>query len=288
MSCSLSLRSVLFMFVLIFCLSVGVSAGEVLEPGGPVVNTHADGAIIAEIQKRGKLIVAQVGVNQPPFFWQENGEWRGYELDLAKQLADALGVELEILRLGEDYNEVCRVVYRGLADIGISNLSDTETRRSLVDFTQPYIVSRVAMLVDLPGLEKDGIDAIEPADLNRPDVRAGLTNESAYEFVVEELLPNATVIRVPQGDFDDVAGPVLEGKIHLVVEDGLILNLGMSQNPDLTERLYLHVFEEYDDPLSICLPHNQPKLREFINGIIQEIEAQEPVTLEYLVDKYMR
>ncbi len=250
------------------------------------------GDIINQIKERGTLVVAQVGAEQPPFFWkmQKNGkeEWVGYEVDLAKLIANRLGVELEILRLGEDYNEVCQVVNEGKADIGISNLSDNAARRELVDFTKPYIVSRVAMFIDLEGLERDGIDAIEPADLNRPDVRASLTKDSAYDFVYNEVMPNATRVDAQQGNFDSLSGAVLDGSAHLVIDDGFTLFLGMDSNPSFSPRYYLHVFDEYDDPLSMCLPHDQPELREFLNALIDEIEEDEPVTLELIVDRYMK
>lgn len=253
---------------------------------------RADNQMIEEIRKKGTLVVAQVAVNQPPFFWLEKKgdeeKWGGYELDFAADIAKKLGVRLEILRLGEDYNEVCHAVADGRADIGISNISDTKARRELVDFTQPYIVSRVAMLVDIEGLERDNIEAIEPKDLNDPRVKVARTPDSGYEFVIDEIMSKATRVEAPQGDFQAVATPVLEGKAHVVLEDGLTLHLGMTQNPEYASRLHLHVFDEYDDPLSICLPHNQEPLREFINKIIQEMEEVEPVTLEFLVDRYMK
>ena len=250
------------------------------------------GDLIQQVKKRGKLVVAQVGADQPPFFWktEENGgeKWVGYEMDLARLIADRLGVELEILRLGDDYNEVCQVVSEGKADIGISNLSDTEARRKLVDFTKPYIVSRVAMFIDLAGLEASGLDIIEPADLNRPEVRAALTENSAYDFVYDEIMPKAKRVASPQGNFNNIAGPVLEGKAHLVIDDGFTLFLGFDSNPDYAKRYYLHIFDEYDDPLSMCLPHDEPEMREFLNKIIDEIEEREPVTLELIVDRYMK
>lgn len=250
------------------------------------------GDIMQRIKRRGKLIVAQVGAEQPPFFWkaERNGktEWLGYEIDLAKLIADRLGVELEMLRLGDDYNEVCAVVNAGKADVGISNLSDTEARRKLVDFTKPYIVSRVAMFIDLVGLEQSGIEAIEPADLNRPDVKVALTAESAYAFVYDELMPRAKRVTSPQGTFENIAGPVLSGKAHLVIDDGFTLFLGMDSDPAYVDRYFLHVFDEYDDPLSMCLPNGQPEFREFLNAIIDEIENEEPVTLELIVDRYMK
>lgn len=248
--------------------------------------------IIETIKKRGKLIVAQVGAEQPPFFWKKNvggkEEWVGYEVDLGKTIAARLGVGFEMLRLGDDYNEVCRVVNEGKADIGISNLSDTEARRTLVDFTKPYIVSRVAMFLDLAGLEESGIDAIEPADLNRPDVKAALTENSAYGFVYDEVMPKATRVTAPQGDFMTLASPVLKGRSHLVIDDGFTLFLGMDSNPEFAKRYFLHIFDEYDDPLSMCLPHNQPNLLKFLNDMIDEIEEKEPVTLELIVNEYMK
>lgn len=236
--------------------------------------------------------MAQVGADQPPFFWLDktNGteKWVGYEIDLANDIAKRLGVDLEILRLGDDYNEVCRAVEQGAADIGISSLSDTPARRELVDFTQPYIVSRVAMLVAIDDLEKDGIEAIEPKDLNDPRVKVSLPVDSGYAFVIDEIMPKATRVPVQLGDFNTVAEPIIHGKVHALPDDGFTLQLGMTQNPELASRLHLHVFDEYDDPLSICLPHGQEALREFMNAIIQEIEEKEPVTLEYLVERYMK
>ena len=250
------------------------------------------GDLIQRIKERGMLVVAQVGAEQPPFFWKaEKGgetEWVGYEVDLARLIADRLQVKLEILRLGDDYNEVCKVVHDGKADIGISNLSDTEARRELVDFTKPYIVSRVAMFLDLQGLEKSGIDAIEPADLNRPDVKAALTRDSAYDFVYEEVMPKATRVDTAQGNFESIAGAVLSGEAHLVIDDGFTLFLGMDSHPEYAGRYFLHIFDEYDDPLSMCLPHDQPEMRALLNDIIDEIEEVEPVTLELIVDKYMK
>ena len=255
-------------------------------------NTIHAGDLIQKIKERGTLIVAQVGAEQPPFFWKKDKagqtEWVGYEVDLAQLIADRLGVKLEMLRLGDDYNEVCEVVNAGKADIGISNLSDSEARRKLVDFTKPYIVSRVAMFIDLEALERDGIDAIEPADLNRPEVKAALTRDSAYMFVYDEIMPEATLAVSQMGDFYSIAGPVLNGEAHVVIDDGFTLFLGWDSHPEYAQRYFLHIFDEYDDPLSMCLPHGQAEMREFLNGIIDEIEDEEPVTLELIVDRYMK
>lgn len=250
-----------------------------------------DGMIPA-IKARGVLRVAQVSSPQPPFFYVEkvNGEdkWVGFEMDLAKTIADKLGVKLEIVRLGSNYNEVCEYVHQGKADISVSNLSDTPTRRKIVDFTKPYIISRVAMIINLEALDRDHIDAIEPKDLNRPEVKASVGKGISYEANLDEQFPKAQKVYVENGVFEDMSKAVVAGDAHLLVDDGLRLNLGMSTHPELSPKIYLHVFDEYEDPLSICLPREQPAMLSFLDGVLDEIESVEPTTLEYLVEKYMK
>lgn len=252
----------------------------------------ADG-IIPLIKKAGVLRVAQVSAPQPPFFYtvktpDGKEKWVGFEMDLAQTIADKLGVKLEIVRLGTNYNEVCEYVNQGKADLGVSNLSDTPKRREIVDFTKPYIISRVAMIVNLDALEKSGIDAIEPKDLNRPEVKVSVGKGISYESVVDEQFPKAQKVYVQNGIFEDMSKPVVAGEAHALVDDGLRLNLGMSTHPELAGRIYLHVFDEYEDPLSICLPLDQPSFRKFLEDVLDEIDNVEPTTLEYLVEKYMK
>ncbi len=276
---------------LFFLLALHAAVG--MAAAGEKAAVRAPDGMIGEIKKAGVLRVAQVSAPQPPFFYTvktpDGGEkWVGFELDLAKTIADKLGVGLEIVRLGTNYNEVCEYVRQGKADIGVSNLSDTPKRRQIVDFTKPYIVSRVAMIVNLEALERDGIGAIEPKDLNRPGVKVSVGKGISYESVVDEQFPKAEKVYVENGVFEDMSKPVQAGLVHVLVDDGLRLNLGMGTHPELAKRIHLHVFDEYEDPLSICLPLEQPSMRKFLDGVLDEIENVEPTTLEYLVEKYMK
>lgn len=250
------------------------------------------GDMIQRIKKAGVLRVAQVSSQQPPFFYieEKNGakEWKGFEIDLAQAIADKLGVKLEISRPGSNYNEICEWVRDGKADLGVSNLSDTPKRRQIVDFTKPYIISRVAMIINLEALDRDKIDVIEPADLNRPEIKVSVGKGISYESVVDEQFPKAEKVYVDNGTFEEMSAKVLAGEVHVLVDDGLRLNLGMTTHPELAGRIHLHVFNEYEDPLSICLPKNQPQMLALLHEVLDEIENVEPTTLEYLVEKYMK
>ena len=124
--------------------------------------------------------------------------------------------------------------------------------------------------------------------LGSAGVKVSVGKGISYESVVDEQFPKAEKVYVTSGLFEDMAAPTIAGDVHVLVDDGLRLNLGMSTHPELAGRIYLHVFEEYEDPLSICLPLNQPGMQKFIEDLLNEIENVEPITLEYLVEKYMK
>lgn len=250
------------------------------------------------IKKRGKLIVAQLAVQVPPFFWseEENGQevWIGYETDFAKSLAKKLGVEVEYYRIdSETYNDIPRAVQNGHADIGLSNLSITDTRKEWVDFSEPYIVGRVAMILNLDALDAalpPGEVVIGPEDLNRPEVIVGLTQGSIYSFAADILTPDATRAQVPQGGFDELVPPVLSGQVHLVIDDELAIMEGLFRNPELSKEVTIYPLDGplYEDPRGICVPKNQPNLLRFVNEAIEEVERTEPLTVEYMLEKYLK
>src|SRR5439155_17481700 len=89
---------------------------------------------IARIVARGELIVAMLGVDTPPFFYEKNGELVGVEVDLAKAIAKELGVQVRFNRTAKSFNGVVDIVARGEADMALSKLSRTLARTQVISF----------------------------------------------------------------------------------------------------------------------------------------------------------
>lgn len=68
----------------------------------------------------------------------------GYDVMMAKMLADKLGYELEIVRL--DWSAIIPAVQGGTVDVGICGQSTTPERREMVDFTDPYYYATIVVL----------------------------------------------------------------------------------------------------------------------------------------------
>lgn len=73
----------------------------------------------------------------------------GYDVMMAKHIADELGMELEIVKL--DWDSLVPAVQSGTVDCVIAGQSITEKRMQMVDFTKPYYFASIVALVNSDG-----------------------------------------------------------------------------------------------------------------------------------------
>ena len=73
----------------------------------------------------------------------------GYDVMMAKKIADQLGYELQIVKL--DWDSLIPAVQSGTIDCVIAGQSITSERLEMVDFTQPYYYASIVTLVNAGG-----------------------------------------------------------------------------------------------------------------------------------------
>ena len=84
----------------------------------------------------------------------------GYDVMMAKKIADELGYELEIVKL--DWDSLVPAVQSGQVDCVIAGQSITKERQQMVDFTEPYYYASIITLVKS---DSDYADAKSVEDL---------------------------------------------------------------------------------------------------------------------------
>lgn len=93
---------------------------------------------LASIEKAGKMVV-YMDPNFPPFeFMGQNGA-EGVDVEIAKAIAEELGVEVEIQEA--NFDSIVMAIKGGKGDIAISGMTITDDRKKSVDFSNPYIKS---------------------------------------------------------------------------------------------------------------------------------------------------
>ena len=134
-----------------------------------------------DIKASGKLVIGLFSDKKPFGYVDENGEYQGYDVYLARRLAADLGVELEPVSLDAPNRIEFLQSYK--VDIVLANFTYTEERAKQVDFALPYM--KVALGVVSP----DSALITEPEQLNGKTliVSKGTTAETFFEANYPEV-----------------------------------------------------------------------------------------------------
>jgi polar amino acid transport system substrate-binding protein len=144
-----------------------------------------------EIKARGKLSVG-VMTDYPPFGGVDAAQKpEGYDADVAKKLAESLGVELELVPVSGPN----RIPYllTNKVDVLIATLGITEPRLKQISFSNPYSTLTISVLAP------KSLEIKTPEDLK--DVTISVSRASSELAALEAIAPEGTPIKV----FDDDA-----------------------------------------------------------------------------------
>ena len=90
-----------------------------------------------EITESGTINIGVFSDKSPFGFVDENGEYQGYDIELAKQIGEDLGVKVNYVST-EAANRV-EYLETGKVDIILANFTVTDERAEKVDFASPYM-----------------------------------------------------------------------------------------------------------------------------------------------------
>lgn len=149
------LLAALMIFSLAACGSSQTQATE-----APAEDTAATEASAEESADSGEVLQFRVGMEcaYAPSNWQEDTQTdsnypienvpgayaEGYDVQIAKHIADYLGRELVIVKLA--WTGLIEALNQGQIDAIIAGMADTEERRQSINFSDPYHVTVYALM----------------------------------------------------------------------------------------------------------------------------------------------
>jgi polar amino acid transport system substrate-binding protein len=150
----------------------------------PVARAPA-GTLFDAIRKRGTLLVGTAW-SIPWSMRDPQGEWQGFEIELARQLAADLGVDLTIVSV--PFSEFTAALASGRIDVVVAGYSITPQRALVVDFSNAYADSQMELVVR---------KALAGQDVNRADVKIGVRAGTSSEAAARNRLPQAQIVAFP-------------------------------------------------------------------------------------------
>ena len=218
---------------------------------------------IGRIINRGELVVALVAMDTPPFFYVKNDELVGLEIDLAKDIAKELKVNVRFDRSAKSFNEVVDIVSRQEADLGISKLSSTLARAQKVHFSTPYLTLNHGFILNRVRFAEYARDRTLPVAIRQFKGTIGVIAKSAFADYGRRYFPNAEVKEF--ASWADVFKAVEKGEIMAAYRDEFEVKRVLRADPTASLTLRTVTFKDLDDALGIAVGLTDDTLLDYVN-----------------------
>lgn len=177
---------------------------------------HADGTI-DQIRARGVLKIPGI-LNEDPYFNKDprTGEWRGFAIEMGRDIAKTLGVKLEVVE--SSWANSILDVQSGKVDIALG-ITATPQRALSVSFSNPTYFN--SFVIISPKKELEGLSW---AQLNDPKYTFAVDLGSSQDLITQQYLPKANVLRFKTRDeaIVAVAGGKADGLVNTML-NGLVM-----------------------------------------------------------------
>ncbi|WP_425217321.1 transporter substrate-binding domain-containing protein [Tumidithrix helvetica] len=175
----------------------------------------------ATVQTRGRLLVGVKDYAPPLSFRDASGQWKGFEIDIAKKLAkELLGSEQLVEFVPLTNRDRLPALWNNRVDLAIAQISVTHNRTRLVDFTLPYYTDGTALVV-ARGIRKQ--------DFTQTKGIAVIKN-SATIAVLQYHFPKMSLIGV--NSYQEGLAALKDGKVQAFAGDSSALVQWLKENPD--------------------------------------------------------
>ncbi|WP_156288708.1 transporter substrate-binding domain-containing protein [Oceanobacillus salinisoli] len=121
-----------------------------------------------------------------PFeFQDENGEYTGFDIELIHAIAEEAGFEIDLETT--NFDGIIPGLQTGQFDIAIAGISITEERKQVIDYSDPYYESGLAIGV---AVDNDEINGLEDLEGKTVATRLGSTSAAFIKENIEGAKPN--------------------------------------------------------------------------------------------------
>ena len=219
--------------------------------------------MIDDVVKRGVL---RVGFSSfvPWAMQDKNGEFVGFEIDVAKRLAKDLGVELQLVPT--KWAGIIPALMARKFDVIIGSMSVTPERNLKANFTVPYDYATIEVMAN-----KEKTKGMKfPEDFNKPEVVVALRTGSTPVPVAKKVLPKAT-FRL----FDDEAPAVqdvLSGRADVMFSSAPLPAFEVLRNPGKLYQPSTDAF--YRQPVGMAIRKGDPDSLNVLDNWIRTVEAE--------------
>ena len=207
-----------------------------------------------------------------PFNYRtESGELEGYDVDVAKGVAEIIGADLEFVC--QQWDGMIPALLANKFDLIVASMSITNSRLEKIDFSSPYRDS-VGRLVGKTGGDQNLFDASgNPIPENFAGLRIGLERASTYESWFNAKLPDADVVLYDGSE--PLYLDLVNGRVDAIMTNPMKAHLRFLAKEEGSGFEFISPaiseVEFFGTGVGIGLRQGQPELKARLDGAIKQL-----------------
>lgn len=213
---SLAFLLLMAMLVLAAC---GGGAEEDPATDDAAENAGSEEDLLAKVQEEGTLVIGTEGTYPPFTFHDASGELTGFDVEIAREVAERLGVEAEFLET--QWDAMFAGLDAGRFDMVANQVGINPERQESYEFSDPYITSTAVLVVAEDDTE---IQSFE-------DLDGKLSAQSLTSNYAETATSFGAELEGVEG-FNQAIELLNSGRVDATVNDNLTVLDFLKQRPD--------------------------------------------------------
>ncbi len=213
--------------------------------------------------KKKTETVLRIGTNAeyPPFEFKNGDQFAGVDMDLAKAIAEKMGVQYEIIDM--DFDALIPSLTSKKIDLAMSAITITDERKQQVDFSLPYYIANQVIIAKNESTVK--IEKLEDLAKYKVGAQNGTTGQIyVQENMVDKKLMDKGNLKKYSTNIEAITD-MMNGNIDLVIIDDSAAQ-GYAKLKPIKTIFKIETNEEY----GVALPKDSP-YKEKINAALDEL-----------------
>ena len=217
---------------------------------------------LEKVKANGKLVVGTEAQYAPYEFKDLDANFAGCDMWLAQQIADHLGVELEVVDMS--FDGIIPAVKSGQVDLGIAAFTNTPERAEEIDFSALYETSAQLLIV------KAGNADLYSTKEALAGQKVGAQKGTIQSQLILTALPGSELFELEK--YPALALEVQNGNIAgLVVDQAVGESLIATSNGGLEVSNFAFTSEEASFGKSVVAAKGSDDLLAEVNAVIEEV-----------------
>jgi len=230
---------------------------------------------LSKVEEAKTLVVATSGTLYPSSYYNDENELVGYDVDVAKEVAKRLGVEITF----KEYNVDGQVssLTRGEADFAANDFGLTDDRAEKFSLSTPIKYSFDSMIVRKS--DDSGIASLEDLDGKKA---AGEPNTS-YMRLAESY--GAELVTYDNATNDQYLTDVANGRTDVILNDYYLQKMAVAALPDIPVKILEDVYFNPNET-GFLFVKDHKALQEKVDAVLAEMK--EDGRLKELAETYFQ